>query len=217
VRVNRVVIFANGQYISTSFYLQELQQDDYVIAVDGGANFLAKINITPDLIVGDLDSIAEDVLEKYSQNGIPIKKHKSEKDESDLELTLYQAMELGPSEIVVFGAMGKRIDHLYANITAMLEPMKQGLRIYLKDESQEIMVTDSKLTVYGEPGDYLSLFPLSKEANNIKSTGLKYSLNGETLYLGPSRGLSNEFINNKATVTLTGGYLLVIKTLRREG
>ncbi|ACB84222.1 thiamine diphosphokinase [Natranaerobius thermophilus] len=210
-KINRVAIFANGDYDNPQFYCEELEKSDYIIAVDGGANFLYKVDETPDLLLGDMDSITAEAYQYYSRLDIPIKHHPAEKDESDLELALVTGINLKPKEIFVYGAFGNRVDHLFANIMVMLNPIKNGIYTCLKDTCHEITITDSKLTLIGNPGDYLSLFALTQEVSGIYAHGVKYPLENDSLTMGPSRGLSNEFITEQVDIAIKTGYLLAIK------
>ncbi len=213
-QITSLALFANGYYGEATFYRQEIKRNDYIIAVDGGANFLFELEVIPDEILGDFDSIKPEVYKDYEKKPVKIQRHPREKDESDLELALIRAVELKPAGINIYGALGKRVDHLISNIMVLIMPRKKGIPAVLKDENHEITIIDSHYKFEGKQGDYLSLFPLTHEAKGIVTSGLKYQLQGESLLLGPSRGLSNEFTGRSAEITLDQGYLVAIKTKR---
>lgn len=212
-----ILIFANGAYGDPEFYRQEVTGKAYIIAVDGGTNFLLELGIYPDEIHGDFDSIDAGVYRECQEKAIPMQSHPSEKDKSDLELALIRACELQPAHITIYGALGKRVDHLLSNIMVLLVPIEQGIPAVLRDEMHEITIVTSSLRLKGTPGDYLSLFPLTREAKGIVTKGLKYALNKESLYLGPSRGLSNEFTESTAEISLEDGFLIAIKSQPSRG
>lgn len=73
------------------------------------------------------------------------------------------------------------------------------------------MILD-QLEVEGQRGEQLSLFPLTADVEGVTTTGLKYPLDNETLQFASSRGLSNEMLGTRASVSISRGILLVIKT-----
>ncbi|MDW7673522.1 MAG: thiamine diphosphokinase [Bacillota bacterium] len=213
---NRVIIFANGSYDEYDFYLKQIRKEDYIICADGGTNYAFDMGLTPHLVIGDMDSVEKNLLKELDDSRIKIRKYPSEKDESDLELAINYAIGMKPKEILIFGALGKRVDHLFANITLLMLPLKHGIRTMLVDQAHEVYVASAELTIAGEPGDYVSLFPLTEEVIGVTTTGLKYVLNNAPLFAGASRGLSNELTGSAAKITLIRGYLLVIKVSKAK-
>lgn len=205
-----VIIIANGSFTNPDFYLRQISGNEFIICADGGAKYALMLGITPHLVIGDLDSIDGETYTNLLEQTTEFIKYPSEKDESDLELALLKAIDLKPQEIVMWGALGKRIDHLVANLFLLTLPLKQGIRTKIIDEKHEIYVIDKEIELKGTKGDLLSLFPLSPEVKGVRTQGLKYRLQGETLLLGPTRGLSNEFMKETVKVTFEDGLLLVI-------
>jgi thiamine pyrophosphokinase len=215
LKINRIILIANGNFTDLDFYRSQIKENDYIICADGGAKHALSLGLTPHLIIGDLDSLEESICRLLSEGPTQFIKYPSEKDESDLELALLKALDLEPQEIIIWGALGKRVDHFYANLMLLTLSLKSGITTKLIDEDHEIFVTDKTIELKGEKGDYVSLFPFSPQVKGITTTGLKYPLKNETLYLGPTRGLSNEFITTVAKVTIDEGLLLVIKVRKR--
>lgn len=214
MQINRIILIANGSFENLDFYRTQITCDDYVICADGGAKHALSLGIIPQLVVGDLDSLDDNIFRTLSKGITQFLEYPSEKDESDLELALLKALDMKPQEIIIWGALGKRVDHFFGNLMLLTLPLKQGIRTKLVDEDHEIFVIDKTIELISEKGDYLSLFPLSARVTGVTTYGLKYPLMGENLYLGPTRGLSNEFITNKAKVTIEDGLLLVIRVKR---
>lgn len=210
--MGRVILFANGDFSSLDFYKKLLREDDYIICADGGVNTVYPAGIVPDLLIGDFDSVEGDILEKLKFEKTEFLKYPAEKDESDLELALLKAIELKPEEIIIFAALGKRLDHIFANLMLLTLPLKSGLICSIIEEDYEIFLIDKFIKIKRGKGAYLSLFPLTPVVEAIETYGLKYSLKNENLYLGPSRGLSNEIIEEEATIKIKKGKLLIIKT-----
>ncbi len=209
--MNRIIIFANGCYNNLIFYQEQITSSDYIICADGGANYALKMGARPDMVVGDLDSIDSKIYKKLLNLGTIIKKYPCEKDMSDLEIALEKAIEHQPEEIVIFGALGNRLDQTLNNLNILLLPLRNAIKASIVDEYHQVQIIDKKITIKGTPNDYISLYPLTEEVSGITTEGLKFPLNEETLYFASTRGLSNEFIHNVATITIQKGLLLIMK------
>lgn len=209
--MKRIIILANGCYNDLNFYRAQITSNDYVICADGGTNYALNMGIRPDVVVGDLDSIDNNVYNQILDLGTIIEKYPCEKDMSDLELALEMAIEHQPEEIVIFGALGNRLDQTLSNINILLLPLRSDIKASIVDEFHQLQIVNKKITIAGTPKEYLSLYPLTGEVTGITTQGLKFPLNGETLYFSSTRGLSNEFISNVATITIEQGLLLIIK------
>ena len=210
--MRRVIIFANGEYSSLDFYHNHIKEDDYIICADGGANTAWEAGIIPDLVMGDFDSVDKNILNKLENEKTKFIEFSSEKDESDLELSVLKAATLAPSEIIIFGALGKRLDHIFGNLMLLTIPLEAGIKGYILEEDYEIYLIDKEIELERRRGSILSLFPLSPVVEGVETWGMKYPLKKEDLYLGPSRGLSNEFSEKSARIKIKEGKLLIIKT-----
>ena len=107
--MSRIIIFVNGELPDLEAARALLKEDDYLIAADGGANHLMKMDILPDVLIGDLDSVDEDTLFELTSADIKIEQYPEDKDETDLELALRYAIESRPSAILIVGALGGRL------------------------------------------------------------------------------------------------------------
>jgi len=205
---NKVIIIAGGS-ISKGIDI-ELLNDAYIMAVNGGVENALKLGITPSLLLGDLDSADPDNLEWAKEKGIKIKRFPQDKDYSDLELALDEAVEMNPREIFILGATGGRTDHLLFNIFILLKYSETNIRIVMLNIEEKIFLAKSGGKIFEPVNATVSLIPLTSEVNGITTSGLKYSLEEETLYMGSSRGLSNVIIESPFTIYFTAGKLLVI-------
>lgn len=214
MKPKRVVIIANGAIDNLDYCRAVLTADDYIICADGGTGHALAMGVTPDLVVGDADSIGADIRKLLEgRPDIPFIKYPAEKDKSDLELALDRAVALNPGEIIFLGALGgDRLEHTLANILLLVLPLQKGIPARILAERHEIQLTGETLTLNGRPGDYVSLLPLTGTATGVATEGLKYPLRGETLHFSSTRGLSNELLGDEAKVALREGLLLIIKT-----
>ena len=213
----RVVIIANGDLVDLKFYRGRFRPDDYIICVNGGTGHALALGFNPDLIIGDLDSLAPEHKQELERLETQIIIHPKEKDASDLELAVDYAVSLQPVEILIIGALGgKRIDHTYINLLLLYKPLCSGIPAVIIDEYQEVVLVKDELIIEGNPGDCLSLFTLTSETSGIVTEGLQYPLGKENLHFASSRGLSNILIASRAKITIDSGLLLVIRTSGRD-
>lgn len=210
------LIVAGGKINLTfleNYYLSK--KPDIIIAVDKGLEALNKLHILPNHIVGDLDSVEESILESYKSNPtITIHEYIPEKDYTDTDIALKLAISLSSSHITILGALGKRMDHTLANIHILMIALESNIPCELLDSNNRIYLinkthTIKKSNVYGK---YISLIPLTSKVEGLTLTGFKYPLNNYSLTIGKSLGISNELINDSATICLKNGILIVIES-----
>jgi thiamine pyrophosphokinase len=168
------------------------------------------VDVFPDVIVGDLDSLPPDQRRHLETSGCRIISFPARKDETDLELALHYAAAEGATEIVVLAALGGRLDQTVANVMLLTMPELRGIDVRIMEEAQEAFLIDDKATIEGEVGDTLSLIPLGGDAVGVTTEGLEWPLEEDTLHFGPARGVSNVLAANRAQVCLEDGLLLCI-------
>ncbi|MDO9566323.1 MAG: thiamine diphosphokinase [Candidatus Desulfaltia sp.] len=205
----QAVIFANGIVVDAGSVFSE---NDLIIAADGGLHHCRSLGIIPDVVIGDMDSLTGDDIKGLQIAGVEIIRYPAKKDQTDLELALKLAIDRGADEIVVFGAMGGRWDMSIANILLPAEQNLSNATIRIIDGRHEIMLlrAGKEIIFHGKKGDILSLIPLGRDTLGITTIGLEYPLKDDMLKLGSSRGISNVFIENSATVFLKQGLLLCV-------
>ena len=186
-----------------------------VIAADGGALKAELAGLTPDLVVGDADSLAPLTVDRLRGQGIEVRVHSQAKAESDTELCLREALRRGATKVVILGALGGlRFEHSVANLLLLTLPELAGREVVLADATTSVRVmgtrTPDRLELHGLPRDLVSLLPLSEVVHGVRTTGLAYPLAGEPLRQGPGRGLSNFMQAGEATISIDGGRLAVI-------
>ena len=206
----KVLLFANGDFPAPDRLVDQINEDDYLIAVDGGLRHITRLGLTPDLIIGDLDSANKQEVAKFRAQGVEVNKFPADKDETDLELALDAALQMGITVIWIVAALGKRLDQTLGNIFLLTHPDLAGYDIRLVDGGQEVFLIRHSASISGKTGQRLSLLPLHGPAQGIHTQGLQYPLKNETLYSHKTRGISNRLNKPSATITLEEGLLLCI-------
>src|SRR5919109_1955753 len=121
----KVVVVAHGDVAASD--RDEAAGADMVIAADGGALALERWGIVPQLVIGDLDSLGPKRAAQLGKLGAKIVEFPAEKNESDLELALRQALTTGADDIVLLGIFGgTRLDHTFANVMLLADPSYRG-------------------------------------------------------------------------------------------
>lgn len=210
----RYIIVSNGNISDYSFYKGIFNDSDYIICADGGARHLIKMNIVPNVIIGDLDSIDEEDKKIFIEKNVEFYKFPSDKDASDTELALDFALVNNPSEVIFIGAIGSRMDHSIGNITLLKKLLDNDIRGKLINENNEIYLLNNKfneMILHGEKNDYLSIIPLSNTVKGITLSGFKFPLKDAEISIGSSLGISNEFNSDIVRVEIKEGLLLVIR------
>ncbi len=204
----RAVIFANGSLDNPTAARALLRPDDTIIAADGGAAHCRTLGITPALIVGDLDSLSQVDQTHWENQGVQIIRHDRRKDETDLELALLYAQGLDREEALVLGALGGRWDQTFANLLLPAYHNLESLPVTFWHDGLWIYVVRASRTIRGHAGQTVSLIPVGGDVHGVSTTGLEYPLQGETLYFGATRGVSNVLQGETATVQVQDGMLL---------
>ena len=192
--------------------LQGLQPGSCVIGVDSGVAHALALGLHVDLAVGDFDSLDLGVLAEAERSGTTVERHPAAKDATDLELGLEAAVRHGARRVVVLGGHGGRLDHLLANALLLAAPRFAGVVVEARmgDARVSLARPGAPATVAGAVGATVSLLPVGGIASGVSTTGLAYPLDAEDLEPGTTRGVSNVVTDPGATVSLTGGTLLVV-------
>ena len=211
-----VLVFANGDGPAEGWgWVRPLiSTSTILIAADGGARHIAAMGLSPDIIIGDLDSLAKEKPTSGTSEAGSLLTFSQEKDESDLELALIHAASLNPDSIQILAAVGGRLDQTLSNALLLSLPELSGLDVFIVQPHQRARRIEGRVRIEGDIGDLISLVPLWGPARVEKTDGLKWSLADEKLIPGPARGISNQLIEPAGHITLSSGSLLCVHTER---
>jgi thiamine pyrophosphokinase len=185
-----------------------LRNAELVIAADSGFDLALRLGILPDLLVGDLDSVAATPeLARFPARNIL--RYPRDKDETDAELGLRLFAERGFRGVVLAGGGGGRLDHLLA-VAALFERDRPPTAWYTARERVERV--DGEALLAGCRGRRISFFPLGGGAGGFSSEGLKWPLDGLEWPRGYG-GVSNLITSDCARVRVARGSLLMIREL----
>lgn len=219
--MKRAILFVNGNLSDIKQAKKIIINKDCLIAADGGVKHILKLGLIPDVIIGDFDSTPKNISINigWKRRSAPIKiiKYPVKKDKTDFELAIDYCLKKKFKEIVTFGILGDRIDHLMANILLLtkIQTENKSIKIKIIEGDQEIFILNKKIVINGRIGDEISIIPIKKLEGTI-TDGLEYKLNNEAITFGSTRGISNVLIKNYATITVKDGTALVIHNILRK-
>ena len=183
----------------------EKKCSDLVIAADGGFDTLLALGITPDLILGDMDSV------NANANAIERIVYPVRKDETDSFLAYREGVRRGYSECMLYGCVGGREDHTFANYALLVYAREAGHRMTLVGKCTETFaIKNESVTLSGEPLSHLSLFAFGGDAKGVSISGAEYEAEDVTLTPSFPLGVSNRFGDKDVTVSVGDGTLLVM-------
>ena len=206
----RALIFVYGDLPDLAAVRRLLLADDFLIAADGGTRHILALGLRPAVLIGDLDSLSDENRRLLDQAGTKIHQSPRNKNETDLELALHFAVEAGYRQLRVVAALGGRLDQTLGNLALLTDPSLAGLDIRADDGIQEAFFTRDGCRLQGDPGDLISLVPWGGEVTGVTTTGLRWPLSGEVLWPYRTRGISNELLDETASVRIDAGLLLLV-------
>jgi thiamine pyrophosphokinase len=216
----RAVIVVTGGDDVPPEVVEQLPIGAPVVAADSGVDHALRLGLTVTVAIGDFDSVSASGLAQVTAAGARIVRHPSAKDHTDLELALDEALAQSPTEIVVVGGHGGRLDHLLANALLLALPRAAGVQVsaYWGRARVHALHGGDEIELHGVAGELITLLPVQGPAVGVRTKGLRYPLSTEDLPAATSRGVSNVFEAASATVALDEGALLVVRPgLTEEG
>lgn len=198
----RAVIICGG---NVGEYIKDyIKAGDHIICADSGYDRAERFAITPDIVIGDMDSVESEIIR---ENKIV---YPTRKDFTDSELAVLYALEHGYDDILLFGMTGTRMDHTLANIS-LLKRLK-SVKAVIIDGNNEIYYTDSHIELACTVGDTISIIPFEGDASGITTEGLDYPLENGTVKSGTTLGVSNVAVKNRCGITIKSGSAFVIRS-----
>jgi thiamine pyrophosphokinase len=210
--MSRIVIFANGVFNRPDLVWSHLRPADRIFCADGGTHHALTLGLTPECIIGDLDSLSPGLIGQMEAAGVKLCRYPEDKDRTDLELALQLAMAEKPAEILLIAALGGRLDQALANILLLTRPEYTSTQLSLVDGPQwaTLLRGPQTISVKGQPGDTLSLVPLTPTVRHVAITGVTWPLSEATLSFGSTFTISNALAEAQATVSIGEGMVLLI-------
>ncbi|NLL69892.1 MAG: thiamine diphosphokinase [Epulopiscium sp.] len=207
----KTLMIVNGTIENYDFYLPWVKDFQWIICVDGGIIHAKKLGLTPDIIIGDLDSAPVAELSFFQNQKVPIQLFPKQKDKTDTQLALEYAIEKGASFVTIIGALGTRFDHTLGNVHVLDLALDKKIPVVLINEYNHIYLISDRIDVNIEQGKIISLIPFTPQVTGVYTKGLLYPLKNATLFAGVSYGISNEIIDTDGSISIDKGKLLVIQ------
>lgn len=215
----RSVIISGGE-LDEKLALSVLKEkrERCVVGVDRGMEFLYAHHIMPDYIVGDFDSVRREVRDYYkNETQVPVREYNPVKDASDTEIAIRLAMTLGCKELIILGATGGRIDHLWANVQSLMIPFQAGIDAKILDCQNMITIIgkgETRLRRGEAFGTFFSVFPLGEEVHGFSISGAKYPLRNHRLTFCNSLCVSNQIAEDSREVVISfpAGHVILMQT-----
>lgn len=205
INTNTILIL-NGDTPSKITFKKFYRKGDYVICADGGANSAAALGITPNIILGDLDSVTKSNLSFFKKKGVEIRRI-TEQETTDFEKALLYIIECNLNNVIVFGAVSSRPDHTLNNFSVMKRYYK-SIDIKIVDKDFEIFYLKNKINLKYQKGKVVSFMSMPR-ASGITTKGLKYKLKNDSLEFGVREGTLNISSAENISIEKKKGDLLV--------
>ncbi|MBE7018782.1 MAG: thiamine diphosphokinase [Ruminococcaceae bacterium] len=200
-----ILIISAGNHHNPDKLAEYANASDYIICADAGYDHAKASGIIPDILVGDFDSLAEEPADCLKKVKLPV-----EKDETDTLYALRFAFSKGAKNIVLYGGIGTRFDHSYANICLLQHAMVRDVSMVVTDGATEIYLTDSKVTLKGKKGKTLSVYAFSDTCEGVTLKGFYYPLENAFLDKYDIIGTSNIVTDDVAEISVSEGNLLIV-------
>lgn len=212
----RFIILANGEYGELEAYREIFKNSDTILCADGGANYAYQLNIIPDCIIGDLDSIQPEVREYYEAKAVMFKKFPPRKDLTDIQLALDLAVEQNADQILMLGTLGKRLDHTIANLYSGIDIVRRGIKVSHYTPDCRCYIINEELVIEGCPGDIVSVLALTDKVQGASEVGFEYSLTSPVIENSKPYAVSNVLTANRGVIGIRSGILAVFHYYTRK-
>lgn len=204
----QTIIFLNGKIPGLKLVKKFIRKESFIIAADGGANYLMKAGIKPDLIIGDLDSATVNTLKFFEKKNVKTIKIE-EQETTDFEKSLIYCLKQKLDNIIIFGATSLRPDHTLNNFS-VLKRYENKLSVKIISDEFEIFFIKKNIQFEYKSGETVSILALPI-AKKINTKGLQYSLINENLEFGFREGTLNKSVSDIVSISFQSGSLLLFK------
>jgi len=188
-----------------------LAKADVVIAADVGLHHAIDLGLRVNVVVGDMDSVDHAVLAGAELNGVEVVRSPRDKDLTDAELALRNAAERGAHTIVVVTGGGGRLDHQLGVLASLAHRdfAHCSVSAWWDSANLHVLHGPATTTIAGRPGQVVGLHAFGGEATGVTTSGLRWNVSSESFAAHSSRGVSNEFVEPTATITVESGTIIV--------
>lgn len=187
--------------------------DDLIIAADSGLLNATSLGVTPDILLGDLDSLGDTEAPKNTE----VLRVPAEKDFTDTQLAVDTAIKKGASEIVIVGGLDGRLDHTLSNLAILEELSEKRIHAHITNGANRVRYISSTSTLIPRSGyKYLSLLCLSEKVKGVSVEGCKYPLKNATLKRSFQYAISNEIVGNCALISVRKGGIYIIESVDKQ-
>lgn len=216
--MQKTACIITGGSRSEQFILNYVRQHPKqpLIVVDGALETTHRLGLLPEAIVGDFDTVDQSLLNGYDDS--IIFRHPPEKDQTDTELAVETALSMGCTRLVFLGATGSRLDHSLANVFLLQSLLKCNMEAEILNETNRLYLKTSSFSIKKaeQYGEFVSLLALTETVQNVTLRGFKYPLTDHTVYRDSTLCVSNEILEEVATVELTDGIFVVVEARDEE-
>lgn len=195
------VIIANGDYPTAEYALQVVAQSPLVVCCDGGADEFIARGYTPDIIIGDGDSLSAKNRARFAD----IIRYEADQQTNDQTKAVKYLLAEGKTRIAIVGATGKRDDHTLGNIALLDEYLTMGADVRSYTDYGLFIPCSGKATFHCKKGAQISIFNI--DAKGLKSEGLAYPIYDFTALW---QGTLNEALGEQFSITAAGRYIVYI-------
>ncbi|MDO5156228.1 MAG: thiamine diphosphokinase [Eubacteriales bacterium] len=220
-----VLIVTGGKfdYTFSKQYIKTLSIDK-VFAVDRGLEYVDQLNLQPEWIIGDFDTVNQTILKKYEEMienhklAAVIDRHPARKDASDTELAVEKAVKCGATHITILAGTGSRLDHVFANLNVLWLAEKESILCQLVDSNNRIQLLSSqgrqncKISKETQWGKYVSFIAMSEQVKGFTLEGMAYPLDDAIISQGSSLTVSNEIEDEYGKITVKEGNVWIIES-----
>ena len=204
--MKKAILVLNGYPVSQQLLKLLWQTCDLSICADGSYNYLTKLKCNPDIIIGDLDSLDEELLNLTKKPKIL---KLTDQNTTDGEKALCYLKQLAVKEVEVLGLVGSRVDHLLYNLKLFKMHQSDFSRLRLWTPSETIELATSPKKIITEIGNRISLFPFFDKVAKLTSKGLKYELKEADLSYANLVSISNQVIKSPVELSWETGLLAI--------
>lgn len=190
-----------------------LPTPDVVVAADSGLHHAIDLGLRVHCVVGDMDSVDPALLVGAEVNGVNVVRSPIDKDSTDTELAVAEAIARGASRVTVVTGGGGRMDHQLGVLATLAHREFSDATIEAWWDTAHITIAHgpSTTSLEGRVGEVLGLHAFGGDATGVTTSGLKWNVTNETFASHSSRGVSNVLVDPRATVSIGSGTLLITR------